>query len=90
MINQDHKKFQVKTIFAETSGRPKGRPLMTSWDYKEGGGAQGGQNLKKDWQHIVVEKWQRGKKWGQKAGKTQDVIYERPLMLELEWRQGWK
>ena len=47
MMNQDHKKFQVKTIFLETTGRPKGRPLMTSWYYK-GGGTQGGQKLKKD------------------------------------------
>ena len=61
MINQDHNKFQVKTIFPETSGRPKGRPLMTSWYYK-GGRGTGRSKIKERLTTHSSKKWQHGKK----------------------------
>ena len=80
MMNQDHKKFQVKTIFLETSGRPKGRSLMTSWYYNRRWGRSKIEERSKTHDSKKMKKWEKeGSKRGvKKAGKTGDVIYERP------------
>ena len=76
MINQDHKKFQAKTIFLETSGRPKGHPYSHLFLFFSRSKIE-----ERLTTHRSKKNGNLGKRGVKKAGKTGDAIYERPLMV---------